>query len=115
MSQMLAEHCTNGVNAWISSAGARRVIYLDCAPILSPSVLDRTLQLEKDRGGNQQGAPQQRQEFGSTENTLEVYSLQVAGFLFNVCHVVLFVQVRPSHYRAMKGEESSSMHCLSCE
>jgi len=92
---MLAEHCTNGINAWVSSAGSRRVIFLDTAPINSPSILDRTLQLEKARGGPQQQQQlQQFQEFGSTENTLEIHSLQVAGFLFNICDVVIFVQVR---------------------
>ena len=32
-------------------------------------------------------------EFTTIENTMEVQSLQMIGFLFSVCHTVLFVQV----------------------
>ena len=74
---------------------------LDCQPLLSASVMDRTIQvlcqlkyimmyvshflsqLEKKNTS----------EFTTIENTMEVQSLQMIGFLFSVCHTVLFVQV----------------------
>ena len=40
--QMLAEHCTNGIDIYIN---ARRFILLDCQPLLSASVMDRTIQV----------------------------------------------------------------------
>lgn len=55
---------------------------LDCQPLLSASIMDRTIQLEK----------KYTSEFNSTENTMEVHSLQQIGFLFSVCHTVLLVQ-----------------------
>ena len=33
-------------------------------------------------------------EFTTIENTIEIHSLQLVGFLFSVCHTVLFVQVK---------------------
>jgi len=77
--QMLAEHCTNGVDVFVTN---RRIIILDCQPLLSASVMDRTIQLEKKYSS----------EFSSTENTVEVHSLQQLGFLLSVCHCLLLVQ-----------------------
>jgi protein SMG9 len=77
--QMLGEHCTNGVTAWM---GPRRVLFLDCQPMNSASVLDRSIHAEKRYPA----------EFTSPENSVELLSLQFAAFLFNVCHVVLLVQ-----------------------
>jgi len=77
--QMLGEHCTNGIDVFING---RRMIFLDCQPLLSASVMDRTIQLEK----------KYTSEFNSTENTMEVHSLQMIGFLFSICHTVLLVQ-----------------------
>lgn len=77
--QMLGEHCTNGIDIYVN---ARRIILLDCQPLLSASVMDRTIQLEKKNTS----------EFTTIENTMEVQSLQMIGFLFSVCHTVLFVQ-----------------------
>merc|ERR1712181_167091 len=77
--QMLAEHCTNGVDVFVTN---RRIILLDCQPLLSASVMDRTIQLEKKYSS----------EFSSTENTVEVHSLQQLGFLLSVCHSLLLVQ-----------------------
>ncbi len=77
--QMLSEQCTNGVNVWI---GPNRVIYLDTQGLMSGAVLDRVIvQAEKKYS-----------EFGSAENTLEVQSLQLLGFLMNICHVIIVVQ-----------------------
>jgi len=77
--QMLGEHCTNGLDVIVNG---RRMILIDCQPLLSSSVMDRTIQLEK----------KYTSEFNSTENTMEVHSLQMIGFLFSVCHTVLLVQ-----------------------
>jgi len=77
--QMLAEHCTNGIDVYINS---RRHIFLDCQPLLSSSIMDRSIQLEKKFNT----------EFSTAENTIEVQSLQLIGFLFSVCHTVLLVQ-----------------------
>jgi len=77
--QMLAEHCTNGIDVYVNS---RRHIFLDCQPLMSASVLDRSVQLEK------KNAP----EYASSENTIQVHSLQLIGFMFSVCHVVVLVQ-----------------------
>lgn len=40
--QMLAEHCTNGIDIYVN---ARRFILLDCQPLLSASIMDRTIQV----------------------------------------------------------------------
>ncbi len=93
---MLAEHCTNGINAWISP---QRVIYLDCQALNSSSILDRSIHSEK----------RYPSEFGASENTLELHSLQLAGFLFNVCHVVVFVQVGE---RERDRESKPEVMCL---
>jgi len=77
--QMLGEHCTNGIDIYVN---ARRIVLLDCQPLLSASIMDRTIQLEKKNTA----------EFTTIENTMEVHSLQLVGFLFSVCHTVLFVQ-----------------------
>jgi len=77
--QMLGEHCTNGIDIYVNS---RRMILLDCQPLLSASIMDRTIQLEKKNTS----------EFNTIENTMEVQSLQMIGFLFSVCHTVLLVQ-----------------------
>jgi hypothetical protein len=45
------------------------VILVDCQPLLSASIMDRTIQLEKKF----------TTESSSTENTIEVQSLQIIG------------------------------------
>jgi len=44
---MSAEHCTNGVQVWISPK--HRVILIDTQPINSPSCLDRAIQASLER------------------------------------------------------------------
>lgn len=80
--QMLSEHCTNGVNAWISP---ERILYLDSQPLFSNSVLDRSAQLEKKYSF----------EFSGAENTAEVHSMQLIGLFMSICHIVLIVQEGP--------------------
>lgn len=77
--QMLSEHCTNGVNAWISP---QRILYLDSQPLFSNSVMDRAAQLEKKFSG----------EFNGAEITTEIHSLQLSAFFMNICHLVIIVQ-----------------------
>jgi protein SMG9 len=77
--QMLSEHCTNGISAWVSP---QRIIYLDTNALFSISVLDRAIQLEKKYSS----------EFNVAENTVIIHSLQTIGYLLNICHVVLVVQ-----------------------
>ena len=78
--QMLSEHCTTGLNIWISP---ERLILIDCQPLLSASMLDRSIQTDKKTAV----------EFNnSLEDTLEMHALQIIGFLSNVCHKVLLVQ-----------------------
>lgn len=38
----VGEHCTNGIDIYVN---ARRIILLDCQPLLSASVMDRTIQV----------------------------------------------------------------------
>ena len=40
---MLGEHCTNGIDVYITE---RRILLLDCQPLLSASVMDRTIQVD---------------------------------------------------------------------
>ena len=69
--QMLSEQCTNGINVWVSSD---RIIYLDTQALLSGAILDRVIvQSEKKYSS----------EFGSTEHTVEVHSLQMLGMNFS--------------------------------
>ncbi|TRY62698.1 hypothetical protein TCAL_02054 [Tigriopus californicus] len=77
--QMLSEHCTTGINVWVSP---ERVIYLDCQPLLSASVLDRTIQIDKKHSA----------EFNTAENTMEMHSLQHLAFFYNICHHVILIQ-----------------------
>lgn len=77
----LGAHCTNGVSVYITN---ERVILLDTQPVLSASVMDRIIQYEKKLIGGQ--------EYTSTENALQMQSLQVASFLMAVCHTIILVQ-----------------------
>ena len=77
----LGGHCTSGVDLLVTS---NRVILLDTQPMLSASVMDRLVQQENKKYPGT--------EFASTENTIELHSLQLAAFLLSVCHVVILVQ-----------------------
>ncbi|KAG8229369.1 hypothetical protein J437_LFUL009684 [Ladona fulva] len=79
-------HCTGGVDAWVSgggSSGGARVIFLDCQPALSASLMDRMALQEKKLAAA---------DFSSAENAMEAQSLQLASFFLSVCHLVLLVQ-----------------------
>jgi len=77
----LGGHCTTGVDLFVTS---NRVILLDTQPMLSASVMDRLVQQENKKFAGT--------DFASTENAMEIQSLQLAAFLLSVCHVVILVQ-----------------------
>ncbi|XP_006814606.1 nonsense-mediated mRNA decay factor SMG9-like [Saccoglossus kowalevskii] len=72
-------HQTQGVDFLVTN---ERVILLDTQPILSASVLDQLIRHEKILPA----------EITTAENCVELQSLQLAAFLFTVCHVILVVQ-----------------------
>lgn len=75
----LGEHCTRGIDIFVTN---HRLILLDVQPMLSASVMDHMIQFEKKFPS----------EYSSTENALEIQSLQIAAFMLTVCHTVILVQ-----------------------
>ncbi|XP_053375253.1 nonsense-mediated mRNA decay factor SMG9-like [Mercenaria mercenaria] len=72
-------HMTNGIDIFVTS---QRVIFLDCQPLLSASVLDQLIHNEKK-------IPP---EYTTAENFAEIQSLQQVTLLLTVCNVVMVVQ-----------------------
>nr|XP_014343706.1 PREDICTED: protein SMG9-like [Latimeria chalumnae] len=72
-------HQTSGIDFFITQ---ERIIFLDTQPILSPSVLDHLI-------NNDRKLPP---EYNLPHTYVEMQSLQIAAFLFTVCHVVIVVQ-----------------------
>lgn len=70
---------TCGIDFFITQ---ERVVFLDTQPILSPSILDHLI-------NNDRKLPP---EYSLPHTYVEMQSLQIAAFLFTVCHVVLLVQ-----------------------
>ncbi|GAB0200429.1 protein SMG9 [Grus japonensis] len=70
---------TGGIDFFITQ---ERVVFLDTQPILSPAHLDHLI-------NNDRKLPP---EYGLPHTYVEMQSLQIAAFLFTVCHVVLLVQ-----------------------
>ncbi|CAL8286751.1 unnamed protein product [Merluccius merluccius] len=70
---------STGIDFFITQ---ERVIYLDTQPILSPSILDHLI-------NNDRKLPP---EYNLPHTYVEMQSLQMAAFLFTVCHVVIVVQ-----------------------
>uniref|UniRef100_A0A8C5FB35 Nonsense-mediated mRNA decay factor SMG9 n=1 Tax=Gadus morhua TaxID=8049 RepID=A0A8C5FB35_GADMO len=70
---------STGIDFFITQ---ERVIYLDTQPILSPSILDHLI-------NNDRKLPP---EYNLPHTYIEMQSLQMAAFLFTVCHVVIVVQ-----------------------
>ncbi|XP_077985412.1 nonsense-mediated mRNA decay factor SMG9-like [Glandiceps talaboti] len=75
----IAGHQTHGIDFMVTS---ERILLLDTQPLLSASVLDQLIRHEKSLPP----------EITTAENCVELQSLQLAAFLFTVCHVVLVVQ-----------------------
>ncbi|XP_015224345.2 nonsense-mediated mRNA decay factor SMG9 [Lepisosteus oculatus] len=81
-SQEIKERAGNqtcGIDFFITQ---ERVIFLDTQPILSPSVLDHLI-------NNDRKLPP---EYNLPHTYVEMQSLQIAAFLYTVCHVVVVVQ-----------------------
>lgn len=79
------ENCANtthGIDFYVSS---NRVIFLDCQPFLSVSVLDDLIESENKRTNLVS-------EFIPLENSGEIQGLQYTAFLMSVCHILLVVQ-----------------------
>ncbi|KAH1179990.1 hypothetical protein KIL84_006040 [Mauremys mutica] len=70
---------TSGIDFFITQ---ERIIFLDTQPILSPSILDHLI-------NNDRKLPP---EYNLPHTYVEMQSLQIAAFLFTVCHVVIVVQ-----------------------
>ncbi|XP_023690579.1 nonsense-mediated mRNA decay factor SMG9 isoform X1 [Paramormyrops kingsleyae] len=70
---------SSGIDFYITQES---VIFLDTQPILSPSILDHLI-------NNDRKLPP---EYNLPHTYVEMQSLQVAAFLFTVCHVVIVVQ-----------------------
>lgn len=90
-------HCTSTFNLYVSK---NRIFFLDTPPLLSPSLMEKLIYQEAKKPSFSSGANQVFSggsqitcgDFSSTENALEITSLQTAAFLLSVCHVVLLVQ-----------------------
>ncbi|XP_059813398.1 nonsense-mediated mRNA decay factor SMG9 [Hypanus sabinus] len=70
---------TSGIDFFVTQ---ERVIFLDTQPILSPAVLDHLI-------NNDRKLPP---EYNLPHTYVEMQSLQLAAFLFTVCHAVIVVQ-----------------------
>ncbi|XP_045592270.1 nonsense-mediated mRNA decay factor SMG9 isoform X1 [Procambarus clarkii] len=102
-------HGTNGIDVYITN---ERLIVLDCQPLLSPSIMDRLITQEKKFTS----------DYNSTENLMEVESLQVLTLVMSIAHVVIMVQdsaADPNLIRLlqtcemMKPSSSSTPSCSS--
>ncbi|XP_069944303.1 nonsense-mediated mRNA decay factor SMG9 isoform X2 [Cherax quadricarinatus] len=102
-------HGTNGIDIYITN---ERLIVLDCQPLLSPSIMDRLITQEKKFTS----------DYNSTENLMEVESLQVLTLVMSIAHVVVMVQdsaADPNLIRLlqtcemMKPSSSSTPSCSS--
>uniref|UniRef100_A0A8C6VU44 Nonsense-mediated mRNA decay factor SMG9 n=1 Tax=Nothobranchius furzeri TaxID=105023 RepID=A0A8C6VU44_NOTFU len=70
---------SSGIDFFITQ---ERIIFLDTQPMLSPSLLDHVI-------NNDRKLPP---EYNLPHTYVEMQSLQIAAFLFTVCHVVIVVQ-----------------------
>ena len=76
----LGQHKTDGINAFITN---ERTILLDVQPLLSGSVLDKTINMDKKYFNN---------DFKYFENYVELQSIELACFILSVCNVVLLAE-----------------------
>ncbi|XP_053908570.1 nonsense-mediated mRNA decay factor SMG9 [Cuculus canorus] len=86
---------TGGIDFFITQ---ERVVFLDTQPLLSPALLDHLI-------NNDRKLPP---EHSLPHTYVEMQSLQVAAFLFTVCHVVLLLQdwfTDPALYRFLQTAE----------
>lgn len=76
-----AIHKTNGIQAYVTTS--ERTIFLDVQPLLSGSVLDKTIKMDKKYLSN---------DFKYYENYIELQSIELACFVLSVCNVVLVTE-----------------------
>ncbi|KAL4223285.1 smg-9 [Mactra antiquata] len=89
-------HMTNGIDIYVTS---QRVIFLDCQPLLSASVLDQIIHNEKK-------IPP---EYSTAENYAEIQSLQHMTFLLTVCNTVIVLQDWFTDLSLLKFIQTSEM------
>lgn len=75
-------NCTAGIDLYITE---NRVVFLDCQPLLSVTLLDELMKSEAKRSSIVT-------DFLCTENSGEIQSLQFMALLMSICHVMMFVQ-----------------------
>jgi len=97
---LLGSHTTEGVQAYINED---RVIFLDCQPVQSMSVLVRIC-----NDGSVRNIRDDCDYMGS-ENEEEILSLQLAAFILSVSHVVLLIQDTPCDPEFMRFILSAEM------
>ncbi len=80
----LGHHTTNGVQAYITS---ERTILLDVQPLLSGSVLDKAISVEKKYSSSSSSV-----DTKFYENSIEIQSIELACFILAVCNVVIMTE-----------------------
>ncbi|XP_030768806.1 protein SMG9 isoform X1 [Rhinopithecus roxellana] len=99
---------TSGIDFFITQ---ERIVFLDTQPILSPSILDHLI-------NNDRKLPP---EYNLPHTYVEMQSLQIAAFLFTVCHVVIVVQdwftdlSLYSFHQNLKGSPCPRLWDLGCK
>lgn len=77
-------NATTGIDLFITQ---NRVIFLDCQPFLSASVLDDLINMDDNHKRSTVISDCQ-----PVENSGEIQSLQLTAFLMSVCHIIILVQ-----------------------
>lgn len=91
-----AQHKTTGIQAFVTP---ERTILLDVQPLLSSSVLDKAINMDKKHFAN---------DFKYYENYTEMQSIELACFILSVCDVVLVTEdwfVDPNLLRILQTAE----------
>lgn len=93
---LTSTHCTSTFDLFVSE---NRIFFLDTPPLLSPSLMDKLIYQEMKKAPFSGATPVFSSgsqiscgDFTSTENILEIASLQAVAFILSVCHVVILVQ-----------------------
>lgn len=92
----IASHKTNGIQAFVT---VERTILLDVQPLLSSSVLDRSINTDKKHLAS---------DFKYYENYIEMQSIELACFILSVCNVVLVAEdwfIDPNLFRILQTAE----------
>jgi hypothetical protein len=76
------EHKTKGIDLFISQSN--RTIYLDCQPLMSCSLLDKSVQIDK-LSGNNTNSSSNNNDFKYYENLIEIQSIELICFIMSIC------------------------------